>query len=120
MTTEFEGLLTDTPQVALDDLITAKNMAETLHKHYPGHLWGVHCDWKGGVADIRNLGLSGNWGFRIVLKGPNGFYTASDLDKQVMRGGGELLERFRQRRGAANEAIHHIAKDFAGRKQFDA
>jgi hypothetical protein len=120
MTTEFEGLLTDTPQVALDDLLTARTMAETLHKHYPGHLWGVSCDWKQGVADVRNMGLSGNWGFRLVLAGPNGFYTHSDLEKQVMRAGGELLERFKQRRGAATEAIHHIPQDFAGRKQFIA
>lgn len=111
-------LLTDAPQVAANDLVMAKQMADTLHRHYPGHLWAVTCDGAKGVADVRNLALSGRWGFRIILPA---IYSASDFDRMVMRAGGEVLERFRQRRCRIDhEALNAEPLNFAGDMKVEA
>ena len=53
----------------------AKDMSETLHGTYPGHLWAVTCEGDKGIATVRNLSLSGEWGFVLHLKTMS---TASD------------------------------------------
>ena len=99
--------------VAVLDYNTAKNMADVLHENYPGHLWAVTCEGEKGIATVRNLALSGEWGFVLHLKG---FYSASSWAKDVVMAGGELLERFRLARGLANqEAIAAVPNDFSGR-----
>lgn len=110
----MEGLLTDTPQLSAYELTMAKNMADTLHKHYPLHLWAVTFDAKSGMADVRNMALSGNWGFRLKIPA---IYSASSFDRDVMRAGGELLEHYRIRRAKADaDEINAVPRDFAGRK----
>jgi hypothetical protein len=113
----MEGLLTDAPQIGANDLLMAKNMADLLHRHYPGHLWGVHVDGKQGIATIRNMALSGNMGYLLHLPA---IYSASEFDARVVRAGGEILERYRQRRASANpDHIEAVPMDFAGRLKFD-
>lgn len=90
--------LTGNPNVETLDYLTARQMAETLHKHYPGHLWAVTCEGLKGIATVRNLRLSGNWGFIIKLRDLN----ADPGMKEVIRAGGELLERYRVARGRFN------------------
>ncbi len=90
--------LTGNPNVETLDLLTARQMAETLHKHYPGHLWAVTCEGLKGIATVRNLRLSGHWGFIIKLRDLN----ADPGMKEVIRAGGELLERYRVARGRFN------------------
>ncbi len=97
----MNDLTTETPDIPANDLILAKDMADTLNRHYPGHLWAVNVDGKQGMADIRNLGLSGTWGYRLRLVAN---YSASEFLKRVVSAGGEILERFRLRRGAADNA----------------
>lgn len=83
--------VTDNPDINGLDEVVAKNMAETLHRHYPGQLWAVTCQGEQGIATVRNLKLSGQWGFVIHLRnlfGDPGMVC-------VKRAGGELLERFR-------------------------
>lgn len=100
-------------QIEALDFNTAKNMAETLHKAYPGHLWAVTCEGAKGIATIRNLSLSGEWGFILHLKD---VYSASSWDKTLIAAGGEILERFRLARGVANqEQIAMVPNDFSGR-----
>ena len=107
-----QELTTDAPDIPLDDLIMSKDMAEALHAAYPGHLWAVQVSHETGMADIRNLYLSGNWGYRIKIPA---IYSASDFKKQVLRGGGEMLERYRLRRGAADHAaIANMVLDHRG------
>lgn len=107
------AIVTENPDLAANDLILAKQMAETLHKHYPGHLWAVTCEGAKGIATVRNLALSGNWGFILKLRD---HYSASSFEREVMRAGGELLERFKLRAGRANQdAIAALPLDFAGR-----
>ena len=90
----------DSPKVAALDFNTAKDMAEALHEAYPDHAWAVTCEGRTGLATVRNMSLAGNWGFVLHLKTLS---SASDWKKKVIMAGGELLERFRLRRGAANQ-----------------
>ena len=90
--------ITDNPNLSTNDYIVARNIAECLHKHYPGHLWGVTCEGTKGIATIRNLRLSGNWGFVIRLQE---FFGDTEM-RLVKQAGGEILERYYQRRGKAD------------------
>lgn len=93
----------------LSDMLLAKNAADGLDRHYPGHLWAV--DVNGGVLNIRNLMLSADMGWRIKV--PK-VYSASELHQRVIRAGGEILERFGLSRGRLREA------EYAGLKtRFD-
>lgn len=81
--------------ISATGMFLVKRVAETLHKHYPGHLWAVNINEEGGVITVMNLALSGKWGFLLKLKA-----VQEDPDlKSVMRAGGELLERYRLHRG---------------------
>ena len=90
-------ITTDTPDISANDLLMAKEMADLLHQHYPGHLWAVSCDGAGsGFADVRNLSLSGTWGFRVKLRE---LFSASDFRRRIVMAGGEILERYNLSRG---------------------
>lgn len=90
--------LTDDPRVVALDYMMAKRMAEALHKHYPGHLWAVTCDGQQGIATVRNLRLSGQWGFLLKLS-----EVQNDPSlKKVIMAGGEVLERYQIARGRFN------------------
>ena len=110
-------LVTDNPQGAANDIVMAKEMAEALHSAYPGHLWAVTCDGEIGFADVRNLALSGNWGFRIKL---DEIYSGSQFKHKVLMAGGELLERYRLRRGKFDaDEYANLKTDFAGHHKAD-
>ena len=49
-------------------MLLVKRTAETLHKHYPGHLWAVNINEEGGIMTVMNLALSGKWGFMLKLR----------------------------------------------------
>ena len=113
----MSDLITDNPQGEFMDVATAKQMAEALHEAYPGHLWAVSCDTRTGFADVRNLALSGNWGFRIFL---GRVYSASSFKKTVLKAGGEILERYRLTRGRFDDVqLSDLTEDFAGRLTAD-
>lgn len=106
----MDDLVTENPQGRITDVIMAKNMAELLHRHYPGHLWAVSCDGK--FADVRNLALSGNWGWRIAVAKLS---SGSEFDKKVVKAGGELLERYNLARGKFNvDRYANLPTNFAG------
>lgn len=110
----MDNIATDAPELNANDFTMAKHMADLLHTHYPGHLWAVTCDGDKGIATVRNLALSGAWGY--VLKLPL-IYSASEWDKRVMRAGGEILERFRIARRHADavaDQIQAAPRNFAG------
>jgi hypothetical protein len=106
--------IADNPDIEANDYILARNMAETLNRHYPGHLWAVTCEGDKGIATVRNLRLSGRWGFILKLR---------EMDKNmrcVMRAGGELLERYRLARRAFNQDHYEaLPTDFAGQLKAD-
>lgn len=79
----------------IDLLDRAKDVAETLTKHYPGHLWAVA--WApGGTLIVKNLAISSQYGFTIDYAK---ICSSSDLVKAAVLAGGELLERAGMKRG---------------------
>ena len=78
------------------DQAVARQVAETLDKHYPGHAWAVQASIEQGIVTVRNLNLSGEMGFIMhmddLLHDPS--------MKHTIRAGGELLERYNLRRGS--------------------
>lgn len=75
-----------------DDESLAKNILERLLFHYPGHLWIVQAFGKLGYVTIQNPTLSYTMGMRMIL--PK-IVNATDMEKKIMRFGGEFLERHR-------------------------
>lgn len=95
-------------QLAKAEVSLAKRIAEELHKAYPGYAWGVTVNRS--VLNVLNLSLSGRWGFTLHIT-----KLASDVKTAAIKAGGELLERYRQPRGRANdELILSAARDFKG------
>lgn len=90
-----EGIVT-TPellQARSSTVILVKEMADTLERHYRGWLWAVQPDERGGVINVFSLRLSGKWGYRVHTRN-----AQVDARKWALIAGGEILERFRQRR----------------------
>ena len=79
--------IADTEQLL--DMNMAKDIAETLFAHYPGYMWAVNV--VSGVAVIKCLNISSLYGF--VLKYKEIKDDAGFRKKEVIRAGGELLER---------------------------
>ena len=107
---DVSGLLVESPDVAIQEYFLMKNAAELLHRKYPGHLWA--CEVSGGYLNIKDLLLAGNWGYRMRI---TDHYSSSSWDKKVVMAGGEILERYRvARRAAEMDAIAHLPTNFAG------
>jgi len=81
----------------LGDVALVKRCADRLNEHYPGHLWAVHLNDEslGGVVIIRNLAVSGIYGYVLKL---SRIYADPGL-KCVVKAGGEILERAKMARG---------------------
>jgi hypothetical protein len=84
---------------SLNDHTLAKNVAETLEKKYPGWFWAVNV--MDGVVTVKSLRISGNWGFVMHADKIDNDY------KMVVMAGGEILERFRQKRGKFNNTLYN-------------
>lgn len=116
MTRLLNGL-DETAVTTANDHIMAKTMADALDSHYSGHLWAVSADSQTGLCTIRDLLLSGQMGY--VLKIPD-IYSASAFKADVIRAGGELLERYRMSRGRLDEQQYAgLTTNFAGEFTFD-
>lgn len=108
-------ILTDKPELTANEYVQAKTVADNLHRHYPGHLWAVNVS--GSVINIFNLNLSGRNGYTLHIPGQ---FSASDFDRQVVRAGGEILERYHQARTKLNEdRLAEAPMDFAGNLLFE-
>lgn len=79
----------------------ASEVGDALHKAYPGHMWMVSTEGKGGnVLNVQNMALSGKWGFALHAHK----LVDQDVGKVAVRAGGELLERYRISRSRAGVA----------------
>jgi len=67
-----------------DTIITALRKAYPVFKDY----WHITVDTRGGIVQVRNLKISGDFGFSQHIHNIN-----MDM-KETVRLGGELLERF--------------------------
>ena len=95
----------------LPDFDIAQRAGDLLNRLYPGHPWLTHA--KRGTLYIWHGMLSGQMGM-VVHAHKN--FSATDFDKRIMRDGGELLERYRQRRARIDfAAIANLPVDYAGR-----
>jgi len=86
------------------DLQKAHEVATTLEQHYPNHPWLI--SFQGRVLVVRHLAISdlvrnslGRDGFGFVLKHLDSA-TSSELAKNAVMAGGQMLEAFGLRRGA--------------------
>lgn len=78
-------------------LVFAKLAAQLLSKHYPNHWWQV--GFVPGMAlVIKNMAIDdGRYGYTVdVAKAA----TISEVERAVVMGGGELLERCNAARGS--------------------
>lgn len=95
-----EGIVLDPKQLLMSasSVLLAKRIGDTLERLYPGWLWAIEVDERGGVTNLKSLRLSGQWGWRMKTK------DIQDDPKlrRVVMGAGELLERFGQKRGRYN------------------
>lgn len=89
----------------------AKQIGDTLNKHYPGHAWAVNASVEQGVVYIYNLNLSGQYGFTLLMSD-----LSSDPGMRLtIAAGGELLERYKLVRGAMREdEINDLSYDIRG------
>lgn len=71
-------------------VILCKDIADVLERQYPGWMWAVSPDERGGVIDIRSMRCSGQVGYTI--------HTAKVQEdpqrKRAVEAGGQILERF--------------------------
>ena len=92
----------ESPQI----IMMAKLAAQCLTREYPDHCWAV--GWAPGMAlVIKNLAIdNGKYGFTVDCAAAA---TISEVEKAVIYGGGELLERCNTPRGRWNGELMHLA-----------
>ena len=94
-------------------VVLCKVVGDALERHYPGWMWAIQPDELGGILSIMALRLSGEWGYVFKLADLQG--DAKVAVQKVMRGGGEILERFGVPRGTYRYADWAATrKDIAG------
>lgn len=83
-----------------NDIALVNEINRILHEHYPGWQWGVDIPPHQNMVYVRNLDLdpSGQVGMKC-------YKNSIDVNmKEIVRAGGELLERYRMRRGKYDAA----------------
>ena len=76
--------------------LIAKLAAQKLSQHYPAHVWMV--GWAPGMTlVIKNMAMDARYGYTVDAARA---HSISDLERAIMMGGGELLERMGMTRGA--------------------
>ena len=97
--------------IELANYTIAKDVAETLNKHYPCHAWCVNANIETGIVTIFNLRLSGKWGFYINM---DDLVNDSSM-KIIINAGGEMLERYNLSRGELKQSEYDdLSYDFKG------
>ena len=79
----------------------AQSILEVLTFAYPGHPWSVRV-YNGGFF-IRHLDFPGNWG--INHRSQSQTYSATAFKRQIIRMGGEWLERANLVRGRSDDTV---------------
>ena len=79
---------------AIKNVRLEKRIIAVLNKYYPGYPWGAHV--LNGRANIYNFAVSGNQGWAMNVDERD--FSSSALEHDLMKAGGECLERFGLRR----------------------
>jgi hypothetical protein len=79
------------------------SMMDVLLKHYPGYDWKVKANVATGMATVQ---------LPFLMRQETGYHIRLDelSDQVVLRGAGELLERFRLARARAHSAAYREAQ----------
>ncbi len=103
---------TDEPELEAANFMMAKAVTDRLMQHYPGHHWAVNADIRGGVLNIFNMRISSTWGYVLVV---HDWLIERVVADEVVRAGGEILERAGLRRGRFDAAAYAaLPRDFKG------
>ncbi|MDH3981292.1 MAG: hypothetical protein OES84_00150 [Kiritimatiellaceae bacterium] len=113
MTTEF--MVDPGSKADLYDFQLAKECADKLHAHYPGHLWAVNVNSEltGGVVNIFNFAISSRYGYVLHLT----TVEADPTRKCVIKAGGEILERAHMARGKSKGDTATVIDDIPDKHQ---
>jgi hypothetical protein len=91
-TVEVTGIDAESRQMEM----LAKLAAQKLTEHYPNHVWMV--GWAPGMTlVIKYMGADARYGYTVDAAKAA---SISELEKAVVMGGGEMLERLGMKRGA--------------------
>lgn len=82
----------------------ALEMLHTLTQAYPGHSWFVKIT--GGIVHVKNLDMSDKWGMALHYSQMKN--DAAERKRELLRAGGEFLERANVRRGMKTEDQHGL------------
>jgi hypothetical protein len=113
-----EGIVTNPKAlVGLDASLTilVKDIAAKLEALYPGWLWAVQPDKRGGVINIFSLRLSGKYGYRLHTRR----VQHDPARKVAMEAGGEILDRFKQPRRAYDRQRWQASDRYMGSVAMD-
>lgn len=95
----------------IKDFEIAKMIGTALCAKYPGHGWQVESDSRNGIAKIYMSQMSSRAGYIYKLKD----ITLGVFDRDMMRVGGDILERFGIARGKFTEgSVMGIIRDIRG------
>ena len=93
-------------ETMLKDLDIGKKILDVLEKYYAYHAWFVDCNHEAGTASVQLMYQGQDAAVRIWKMGyllHLNKLTPMDLEKKVMRAGGEILERYHMARKMATE-----------------
>lgn len=90
----------------------ASVVGKYLHEVYPGYLWRVNADIRGGIVNILCHDISTEKGCTLYVKD---LVDPEPARKLVHRAGGEMLERAKLHRGRMIEdEVATASRDFKG------
>lgn len=103
---------TDDPELEAANFMMAKAVTDRLMQHYPGHHWAVNANIRGGVINIFNMRISSKFGYQLVV---HDWLQERVVADEVLRAGGEILERAGLRRGRFDAAEYaELPRNFMG------
>lgn len=105
-----EGLVFDASALRCSAslVLLVKGAADALERHYPGWMWAIQPDERGGVVNILSMRLSGKWGYTLLTSR----LQFDTHHRAVIKAGGELLERFGFKAGRYDrEAWRHQRRE---------
>lgn len=92
---EINLLETDDAKIAKLEMWIAKNIGDTLVRHYPNREWGIRVDIEGQMVILTCDSVSVEKGYYIKMVGRN----IHDLQEKAKSAAGEILERHGITRG---------------------
>lgn len=94
------------------DIALCGKVSEILNRHYPEHLWMVGADHQAGLIYVElpydPIIRVYNLGFKLHI---TKLGNAKSMEKKVMKAGGELLERYKLKRGKASNDVLDLARE---------